>query len=191
MSHFFLPGFNESEIQLWTREVPCAEGVEGSFYLSCLPGLHQKHLYYLPWNFSIKQSSKYDLLCALLRREWGKGGSKKFTQWMNLGSDFGFESSLCTFKVLVWLLGWVNVLVRCWFPPEYPHGKTHGCFKPLGSENTSRYQQCKGWTILCHNKKNFIQLGWDGTSISNLGCSISKLRKNPGKKKSSDFPRLT
>lgn len=83
-------------------------GVEGSLYLSCLPGLHQKHLNYLSWNFSIKQSWKYDLLCALLRREWGTGRSQKITQWMDLGSDFGFESSVCTFKVLVCLwAGWM------------------------------------------------------------------------------------
>lgn len=58
----------------------------------------------------------------------------------------------------------IFALSKCWFGlwiewmclsdagshPNIPVGKTHDWFKPLGSENTSRYQKCQGWIKLCH-----------------------------------------
>lgn len=110
---------------------------------------------------------------------------------MNWGPEFGFEPILCAVKVLVWPLDWVNLLVRCRFPPEYPCGKNTWLVYPLGSENSSRYQKSRGGTVTLALQPLTSSRIWDlNQLLRSLNLSTRDLEVKSRKKKSSDFPRL-
>lgn len=97
------------------------------------------------------------------------------------------------------------VLSKCWFGfwtgwiclsdagslLNIPVGKTHGWFKPLGSENSSRYQKSRGGTVTLALQPLTSSRVWDlNQLLRSLNLSTRDLEVKSRKKKSSDFPRL-